>query len=403
MQNINRFLARINLTTSIGNYLSFFAIIKAIYIQTNSALAAGYLMGIQSLGWAFGSLIFPYIGSTYNIKKVLIFTQTFSLPALLSILLLLENSSKPLYFVYLLFFFISFSDKVYSLSSEMYSKNLSDKTKTHKQSQAEILFAFYGSQVLGPLLALILLLFFPYYVPLLIDATTFFISIILVFKLPSFKFKIKVESFKNKFIKPYKTIKSEKNLLNLLLARSIIFFIPCGIMNIYLFQAVSVDLNLNIEFSTMPYVLLATGGAIGMFSINKSKFLNNIQNSIVCAYSNIFLGLAFLPFIFYHNLTSALITFALYGFFMGSNALCSQTLRRQIVPKEIFPGFLGIEFIFAMGTEWLISKIALILDGHYTILAHKALVISVFASFITSFWYFRLAKDKVDFHEVKFS
>jgi predicted MFS family arabinose efflux permease len=392
MNKTNKVLARIQLITSIGNHVGFFGVVYALYIITGSALKAGLLMAIQQLGHAFAAAIYPFLLTKLDPKRLIVLTQFLSLLILSLVFFLLRKiNMNSVQLVYLFMTIIAFLDRIYLMATEYFSKTISDKDNSHREKQGQIISAFFGAQFWGPILSFILLKNFHYSLSILVDAISFIFAIISGISLHFTVLKEKMTTDISKsFIQKLKFIIKDMKLRKLLVTRSVFSFIPLGIFNIYIFDVISNDLKLGMEFMGLSYAVIGLSGSVGVALLRLIDKSDEVDESIFCAIGAICMALTLVPYLVLQNSTGALITAITFGFFMGSSTLASQSLRRKFTDSKYFPTFLSVELIFSMLTGAIVGKLCVYLSAQYGITSKLALLFSIPWYFILAILYLRL-------------
>jgi predicted MFS family arabinose efflux permease len=277
------------------------------------------------------------------------------------------------------------------MATEYFSKTISDKDNSHREKQGQIISAFFGAQFWGPILSFILLKNFHYSLSILVDAISFIFAIISGISLHFTVLKEKMTTDISKsFIQKLKFIIKDMKLRKLLVTRSVFSFIPLGIFNIYIFDVISNDLKLGMEFMGLSYAVIGLSGSVGVALLRLIDKSDEVDESIFCAIGAICMALTLVPYLVLQNSTGALITAITFGFFMGSSTLASQSLRRKFTDSKYFPTFLSVELIFSMLTGAIVGKLCVYLSAQYGITSKLALLFSIPWYFILAILYLRL-------------
>jgi hypothetical protein len=98
---LNRRLSRINLVTSLGDFVSLFAILVLLHDQTGKIEIAAYAIPLKALGIALGGAIFPWTLTEVPVRTLMIWTQ-FNSAVVMALIAVLAYSGVPPWIVYVL-------------------------------------------------------------------------------------------------------------------------------------------------------------------------------------------------------------------------------------------------------------------------------------------------------------
>ena len=350
-QRENEVLARITLITSVGDFISLFAVLVFIHKVSGSPLLAAYSIPTRSLAIAIGGVLLPYIVPRFSTKSLIFWTQFCSF-FLMSGLAVLSLFNPNPYMILGVFFFQTLLKQWFEGSRESYSKSLGEHSQ-QRSLQAQILQSFYGAQIAGPVASFVLLKFLPVQIPLALDALSFLVAAILSRKLQDRK----AETTQHSILRPLSYLGSHKGLRRIFLIRSVGYWVPVGIFNFLLFSVVQEHYKLDIVHSTWVYMAIGIGSILATFALKEQSFgllgrIKQFSDTRLAAFALVLLAFSRVAFISLPTLWIALFFVVIGGFCNGLNAVTSQALRRKLTTQEQFPEVVGLELVVGKVTDW---------------------------------------------------
>ena len=227
----NAILARITLITSLGDFISFFAVLVFIHQISGSVLLASYTVPIKSLGIAIGGFLLPRTLSFVSPRRAIIFSQVLSFFLILALSLMALGKSNAGIILAILFF-QTVLKQIFEGARETYSHAIGEAPE-QRVLQAQILHGFFSAQTFGPIISFILLKTLPIQIPLFIDAGSFLCAAIIALQLRK---ELKPKSGSFSILRPLKYLAQSPNLRKIFFIRSIGYWIPVGIFNYLIFQ-----------------------------------------------------------------------------------------------------------------------------------------------------------------------
>lgn len=346
-QSTNRALARLNLITSLGDFVSLFAILVLLKNQTGNIELAAYSIPLRSLGVAAGGALFPYVMSRFSLRALLTGTQIMSgvFIATIAMLSLRPGSHWP---IYMLLVAHSILKQIFDGARETYSKFLAAEGE-HRTFQAELLHSLYGAQIIGPLLSLVLLRSLGAIIPLWIDALSFGITAWLCWKLPTGN---SLQSYS--ILRPITYLGKNHGLLQILLLRSVGYWLPVGLFNYLLFTVAAERYGVSPQNMPWTYVAIGLGSVISSQFLRANRgYIARIKDATIASLALSFLAFARLAFLIVPSFGWALLVLALGGISNGANAVTTQSLRRKLATDDQFPEIVGLELVLGRITEWI--------------------------------------------------
>ncbi len=373
---INRRLSIATFITSIGDWISYFALIAFIYRSTGNAVLAAYVVPVRSLSVAVGGAMVPYIFRWFDLKHLILLSQFLSSLILVVLIGLITTTSSPNpYLIIFLVFINTLLKQFFDTARESYSKDLS-LTHQQRSAQAEILQGLYGAQFLGPLIAVAGLLVIPIWVLLLLDAISFIGSGIVCMNLP-----LKKTTYPTSLFRPIGYLFQTNGLAAIFFIRSIGFWIPISIMNIALFSITTTRFGSAIENTALFYAATGFGSLVASVLLHTNRLrisnhLKNLSDAKIAAIALSLLALTRIAVLHVPTFIGALGIFIITGLCNGSNAVTSQSLRRKLTTQQQFPEIVGLEIVVGKITDWLAATIFALLIANGIITYETAVLIS---------------------------
>lgn len=340
----NSLLSLITFITSIGDFISFFAVLKIVADSSGNILMASAVIPAKSLALVLAGLMIPSLNGKFTTRQIFIGTQTLSF-FIISLLLYSVHIglSFPWLFVGIIFL-QSFLKQVFDSAREYASKRLGNNL-THRTFQAQLLQGLYGAQFIGPILSYLLINSFGVEIPIFLDACSFAVATIVSLWLPNENMPSTVLSIRQ----PIKYILANASLRNIFLLRTLGYWIPVGIFNYLIFSVVESHYNLKIVNSAWVYTAIGLGSLLASTALKKeswSRFnFGNIDDQHLAFGALLLLGVTRIGFLNLPSFSSAMIILMIGGICNGLNATATQSLRRKFTTNRQFPEIVGLELI----------------------------------------------------------
>jgi len=353
----NRLLSRITFATSLGDFLSYFAVLIIIQDLTQNTALAAYSVAVKTLAIALGGALFPRVASRRGFRSTLIWSQALSGALILGLLALYElRLSWSAGGVLAILFVQTILRQFFDGARESRSRLLGDVT-SQRGLQAQLLQGFYSAQVLGPLLAFFLIRHFDIRWPLLLDALSFFVAAFLCRKVGHDQ-----EIRLYRLLAPLGYLRKGGPLLGIFLIRSVGMWIPIGIFNFILFSVVTDHYGLDLLNSAWVYIAIGAGSyAASTWLRMRQGWFSQRQDSTIAVLGFFVLALTRLAFMKLPDFSLALVVMALGGVCNGANAVVTQSLRRKICTPEQLPEVMGLELLVGRLADWGVSTLLLFL------------------------------------------
>jgi hypothetical protein len=384
----NRLLSRITFATSLGDFLSYFAVLIIVQDLTQNTALAAYSVAVKTLAIALGGALFPRVASRRGFRTTLIWSQGLSGLLILAVLALYELRlpwSAP--GVLGLLFLQTILRQFFDGARESRSRLLGD-VGSQRGLQAQLLQGFYSAQVLGPLMAFFLIRHFDVRWPLILDACSFFIA---AFLCRSVGHDQEVRRYR--LMAPLKALSRGGPLLWIFLIRSVGMWIPIGIFNYILFAVVVDHYGLDLLNSAWVYIAIGVGSYMASTWLRLRRgWLSERQDSTVAVFGFAILALTRLAFMNLPDFYLALGVMALGGVCNGANAVVTQSLRRKICSPEQLPEVMGLEILVGRLADWGVSTLLLFLFSR-GLIGYREGIWASFASLCVltlAMWVFRL-------------
>ena len=353
----NRLLSRITFATSLGDFLSYFAVLLIIKDLTQDTALAAYSVAVKTLAIALGGAFFPRVASHRGFRATLIWSQVLSGVLILALLVLYElRLSWSTAGVVVLLFLQTVLRQFFDGARESRSRLLGD-VGSQRGLQAQLLQGFYSAQVLGPLLAYFLIGSFNIRWPLALDAMSFFVAAFLCRRVGHDQ-----EIRRYKLLSPLLSLRKGGPLLWIFLMRSVGMWIPIGIFNFILFSVVTEHYGLDLLKSAWVYVAIGVGSYMASTWLRlRSGWISERQDSTVAVIGFVVLAVTRLAFMKLPHFHLALGVMALGGICNGANAVVTQSLRRKFCAPEELPALMGLEILVGRLADWGVSTLLLYL------------------------------------------
>ena len=384
----NRLLSQVTFVTSLGDYVSMFAILVLIHKVSGSVALAAYSVPIKSLGVAFGGLTLPWIVSRYSIRRIIVWSQVVS-GILMGFLALYSKTGANSWFILFILLCHSTLRQYFDGARETFSKSLA-KQAEQRTVQAQILHGLYSAQFLGPVLSFFLVTYLPIELPLWLDAVSFVVAAIGATKL------LDIGSREtSSILRPLTYLRKHPGLTQIFLIRSVGYWIPVGLFNYIIFAVLQDHYHAGLVNAAWIYALIGLGSMSASHTLRTpnsflGSTLGRLKDAEIAFLSLIVLAFTRIAFINLPALSFAAIVVAISGICNGLNAISTQSLRRKLTTDRQFPEIVGLELVVGRLADWAVSSLC------FAVLASKAMNYSqgVWISAISLFilaW-FHLAK-----------
>jgi len=190
------------------------------------------------------------------------------------------NAVKSPIVLYAALFTVTVLWQIYTAARETFSKAQTQKVTEHRSLQAEVLEGFFSAQIIGPIVAVVLILKFNSLFPLLIDTISFGLCALMALFLRSdLILERKVSLFR-----PFNYLSQKPLLKRIFLLRTVGFWIPISIFNLVMFPVAEEQFRgvfsngKEILGSAIFYSLLGLGATLGNMSVRKGLFKTSFFN-----------------------------------------------------------------------------------------------------------------------------
>ncbi len=377
----NRFLSKITFISSLGDFISYFAVLVMVNDLSKSVAVAAYSITIRTLAVAVGGACFPYFSRYFSTKKLILSSQLLS-GLVISILALYWTfgSNHSVLLIFGLLFIETFLKQIFDCAKEVKSKSLGDED-AQRGLQAQLLHGFYGAQFWGPIASFFLLKNLPLVVPLWIDVASFLIAMFMAARLRDSFLPVKYKLFA-----PLSYLNKNKDQMKIFLLRSVGMWIPIGIFNYMLFPTIQSHYGLELINSAWVYVAIGLGSMIATgFLKDDIKFLRYMSDWKIAAVGLFVLGLTRFAFISLPSFSMALAILVIGGICNGANATATQSLRRKVTTTAQLPEFIGLELLVGRVTDVVVSTVCFILLQHHFITYRSGMILSAISLFVLGF------------------
>ncbi len=352
-QTQNKILSLITFITSIGDFISFFAIIVLLHNLSGSLLVAAYAVPIKSLGVVAAGLLLPYCSRQFRPKKLLFWTQIISALLLFSVVLMVSTDNFHSWYFLFVLFSLSCLKQLFDAAREIESKALGS-TQEQRGLQAQLLSGFYNAQLIGPIISFFLIRYFSISVPILVDGVSFVVAAIASCFLLDLEQPQRVSST---IFKPFSYFSLYPGLRLIFLLRSVGYWFPIGIANYLLFVIVEEQYHLKLENSAWVYSIIGLGSLVAttLLAMKKSTVFSatKLTDGKLAFWALLLLGIFRIGFAFSPSFLIASIFIFAGGICNGTNAVATQSLRRKLTDHSQFPEVVGLEIVVGRFVDWL--------------------------------------------------
>lgn len=349
---LNNKIRNIIFVTNFGDFLTLFTIMSLVYSKTNSVATAAIAVPMECIAHVLGGILTPRLVTDKSARSMMLKTQIIS--ALFSAILIstLLFDAKLVLFYFIAHFSLKVLSILFSSACEVESKKLGTPEE-QTVLQGQLFKGFFAAQMVGPLVSLFLLKFFPIYVPLLLDFSTFVVAAIVASSIKKDSDETKDGASEPSHIfKPFSYFPKYPNLQKFFWLRISNAF-PTGIFNILMVILVQKALNLQLIDTAIFYSAAGIMAYISStFLANHQSFLHKFPKKNVLLIS--YIGQAFGYSLFgFKSFFISLIGIAVAGAFNAASRTISQGIRREISTNEQLPEIVGLEFVIAKTLEWI--------------------------------------------------
>lgn len=390
----NFLLAKMTFVTSIGDFLTQFAIIKLVYSFYGNAFSAGFAsVGIGSAATVVCGIGIPVLSRRIHTRSLLLFSQ-FGSAIVVAILLCLTTlfEIKAIWPLYLILFLQDSFGELFRAARETHSHGLSIATSNKRSLQAQLLSGFYGAQFIGPVLAFLLLRSFSPRIPIALDLLSFVATGFLCFGLkigPELNEKLSI-------VRPINYLRERPLLRRLFLLRTVGFWIPTGICNVLIFVNIAARLKLGVEYSALCFAVLGLGGFFSSSVIQKTRWFNGADkrgNGSIAFVGHVGMAACTLGLVFSDTILLAGFVYLAHGVFMSLNAIATQTLRRELTSKSELPEVIALEGVVSFTVQFLVAMGVVNILGHIDNSLGIGLIFSSVVFLITAVMHLEFNKE----------
>ena len=362
----NQLLSWLSAITSVGDWLTYFAVLKIGYSISGSVALASLSMASRSLAIAVSAIAIPLVLDRWGTKRILTVSQWMGVVSVgaFAVFLISYSGHISLVGVYSLLFVSTISKQLFEAARETHSKSLTDHDAEHRIFQAHLLRGVYQAQVWGPALAFVLLRFFPDSVAIVLDALSFGVAALLCAKLTELPRVTSATGLRSlAWGRAFEAMKRKPLLRDLTLLRSIGFWIPNALLNVLLLQLVVDHFGQGLESSALFYSLLGLGAALVSGALanhrleqrgNKLDWLGE-RSDATLAITGQFLYAALAPMLLVAAHFSVGLAIILgIGGAMGLNTVATQSLRRRLTTSAEFPHVVSFELVLGRLTDVIV-------------------------------------------------
>lgn len=355
----NSILSKITFVTSVGDFVSLFAIMKLVHQASGKVSLSAYLVAIRSLSVAVGGLAFPTLVRFMGPKKLIVGTQLISCLILAGIAVSVSHLSNDLIlYFYLATFLLSFLKQIFESARETHSKIISEGAQvSHRVVQAQLLHGLYSAQVIGPIVSFLIVRSLPISVPIFIDSVSFLLAGLVAMSLSA---SPQVLQEKISVIRPLRYLREFPALRKIFLLRSIGYWVPVGIFNYALFGVVTDHYGLALENSAWVYAAIGLGSVVASTLLKSAMpYFSSTSDGVLAFAALMGLGLTRLGFVYLPSFAVAMVVLAIGGVFNGLNAIATQSLRRKLSTTSQFPEIVGLELVVGKTADFLVQSFVL--------------------------------------------
>lgn len=362
----NKKLSQMSFVTTVGDFLTMFALIEILYNLTGRVELAALAVTVKSGAYLVSSVVFPTLTNFFTHRKLILATQWLSFVIMASLCLVVPTlfdspqwdswDSAGLLGILALQAFLK---RIFENSRESYSRDLRTQT-THRSFQAELLHAFYKAQFIGPILSVALIYYLPIQIPLAIDALTFLVAALI----GSTLHRDEISVVKRHILAPLSYLHKHSGLLYIFFLRSTAYWIPVGIFNYLLFGVVKEHYGLQLIQSAWVYAAIGLGSMMASHMLRdsltrKRRWLGKLPNGPLAAGALAVLALTRVAFVNLPSFEIAMIVLVISGACNGLNATATQAIRSHLTTPKNFPEVVALEQIVAHIVNFAVQMLCL--------------------------------------------
>lgn len=341
----NSLLARINFVTTVGDFLSYFAMLSCADSMGYPAILIGFSVALKAFANAIGAATVPRCIALFSSRGGILGTQLLSLGLSAVTFAMVLTGHFDIYVFFAITIAQTLLKQVFDGSRETHSKNLA-ASAPQRGLQAQISFSLYGAQLIGPVLAFSLIKWTPLWVPLGLDVVSFMIAVLLSLRLSPGKQGAKPSNiFRPLFSYLWEKTPERARLRRVFFVRSFGIWSGMGLFNYLLFDAVSRNFGKDLYFVTWIYASIGLGGALGA-TVLKDRFSElhrNLGDGTLCLIGNLGFVAMILTLVSIPSFWTMIVFMCLAGIGMSLNGIASQTVRRESTSPSEFPEIVGLE------------------------------------------------------------
>lgn len=384
-------LSYITFVTTLGDFLTYFSVIKVVYDIHGNALSAAFGgIGLGSAAAILAGISSPWLKRHINTKNLIVLSQILSFIVVGLLLKLIIGASEDIYSLFTLLFLQNYFSKIFDASKETHTHGLNDESDKHRQIQSVLLSGLYQAQFLGPIIAYLLLSFFTPKVPVFIDLVSFVVSTCLCLTLS----RGKTLSSKLSVLNGLKYIQFDSQIRRLFLLRTLGFWVPASFFNMLIYKNAAERLGLGVEFAGVVYSVLGLGALFTAVTLRENKnfipkLFRNFEDKNLAVLANFgfasVIGLMFVS----KNPIWGTFCYLFYGCFVGINAVSTQSIRRYLCSKAQLPEIMGLEILFSFVIQFFLTYLISQYLGIASNPIYLGLFIVIICCLINSLFYFK--------------
>lgn len=359
MKNENDSLSFITFLLLLTDSLFFFIVLDRLSFLLSSEIVATLTI-FRSLGMVISILTTPFIMRVIGLKSILFFSSTIAVGcSILTFISFLAFDTISPGIVFSLAVVQNMMLPLFSASRECYSKSLGEQHE-QRSLQRKLLESAYTSQIFGPAFSFLLIYFVKGNSSVYILSILFLLAVLLGFYIYFRRLtKNDVIQGANAF-KPFSYLFEKANfpILDIVILRTFLFFLPASMVNFLLFPLVTKSLDKPIFYSAILYMTTGIGGWIG------SKLQEKLDRHIlfdkdwkIAFWALVLISIGRLSIVFVNNIYVAGLIFILVGIPLSFNATSTQTIRRKLCSSRQHPEILGVEVLLGRTTDFLTGNL----------------------------------------------
>lgn len=367
---INIRLSNISLITTLGDFISQFALLVLIHNISGSIAIASLIVPYKGLGMALGSLSAPWVINRLAFRKTIIISQILSGSLLLTLTLFFTFGVEPsVLLILIVTFFESVFKRYFDVAQESFSKAIGTKG-THLTLQAKLLQGFYSAQFVGPVMSFFLVQFLPLQVPLWIDSISFFVASGIALRLPEVS-----ASKAHSILNPRKVLFRDATLTAIFLVRSVGLWIPITAFNYFLFSVMTEHYGFTAVSAAWIYAIIGLGSVVSALLLQKpekkassrnlfERYIQGFQHWVhqypetkIAFFATIVIGLSRVAFVSLPNVSWAVFFVFIGGICNGANAITTRSILRKVIHSDqLFTEVVALDLTVGKSIEYLLGS-----------------------------------------------